>query len=61
MQVSSRWESLFVEMICLGNSLVVQWLRLRAFIATGLGLVPGLGTKMPQAALGGQKKKRSVY
>ena len=31
----------------LGNSLVVQWLGLRAFIAKGLGLTPGQGTKIP--------------
>ena len=38
-----------------GNSLTVQWLGLLAFIAEGLGLIPGRGTKIPQAAWSGQK------
>ena len=33
-----------------GNFLVVQWLGLGAFTAEGLGLIPGWGTKIPQAA-----------
>ena len=36
----------------------VQWLRLSAFTAVGLGSVPGRGTKNPQAAWHGQKKKK---
>ena len=32
-----------------GNSLVVQWLGLRAFSAEGQGSIPGQGTKIPQA------------
>ena len=32
-----------------GTSLVVQWLRLRAFNAGGVGLIPGRGTKIPHA------------
>ena len=34
----------------LGNSLVVQWLRLHALTAEGRGSIPGQGTKIPQAA-----------
>ena len=30
-----------------GNSLVVQWLGLRAFTAGGLGSIPSQGTKIP--------------
>ena len=41
----------------LGNSLVVQWLGLRAFTAEGSGSIPGQGTKIPQAVWQGQKKK----
>ena len=33
----------------LGNSLVVQWLGLRASAAGGTGSIPGLGTKFPHA------------
>ena len=40
-----------------GNSLVIQWLRLCAFIAKGIGSTPGWGAKIPQAAQHGQKKK----
>ena len=32
-------------MIALGTPLVVQWVRLRAPNAGGLGLIPGLGTR----------------
>ena len=35
---------------CLGTSLAVQRLRLRAFTAEGAGSIPGHGTKIPQAA-----------
>ena len=41
-----------------GSSLVVQCLGLRAFTAEGPGLIPGRGTKIPQAAQRGQKKKK---
>ena len=37
------------------NSLVVQWLGLRALIAEGPSSIPGWGTKIPQAAWRGQK------
>ena len=40
-----------------GNSLVVQWLRLQAFTAEGMGSIPVLGTKILQAALPKKKKK----
>ena len=42
----------------LETSLAVQWLRFGAFIARGLGSVPGQGTKIPQASLCSQKKKK---
>ena len=40
-----------------GNSLAVQWLGLRAFIAEGPVSIPGQGTKIPQAVRP-EKKKR---
>ena len=36
---------------------MVQWLRLRAFTAKGLGLIPDQGTKIPQATQRSQKNK----
>ena len=33
----------------LGRSLVVQWLGLCTFTTEGAGLIPGQGTKIPQA------------
>ena len=41
-----------------GSSLAVQWLGLGAFTAVGLGSIPGPGTKIPQAAQCGWKKKK---
>ena len=38
-----------------GNSPEVQWLRLHAFIAEGVGSIPGRVTKIPQAAWYSQK------
>ena len=38
------------------NSLVVQWLGLQAFNAVILGLIPGQGSKIPQAKQYNQKK-----
>ena len=32
-----------------GTSLVIQWLRLYASTAGGMGLIPGWGTKIPHA------------
>ena len=39
------------------NSLVVQWLGLRAFTAKGLDSIPGSGTKILQATWCGQINK----
>ena len=39
-----------------GNSLAVLWLRLSAFTAKGVGLIPSWGTKIPQAAGHSQKR-----
>ena len=41
-----------------GDSLVVQWLGLLTFTDEGMGSIPGWGTKIPQAAQRGQKKKK---
>ena len=41
----------------MGNSLVVQWLGLRASTAGGMSSIPGQGTKIPQAKRHGQKEK----
>ena len=38
--------------------LAVQWLRVGAFTAVGLGSIPGQGAKIPQAVRYGQKKKK---
>ena len=40
------------------NSLVIEWLRLYAFIAKGPGPIPVQGDKIPQALRCSQKKKR---
>ena len=40
----------------MGGSLVVQWLGLCASIAAGMNLIPGQGTKIPQAMWHGQKQ-----
>ena len=37
--------------------LAVQWLRLHTSIAGGIGLIPGLGTKIPHATQHSQKNK----
>ena len=37
---------------------MVQWLRLRASNARGVGSIPGQGTKIPHAALHHLKKKK---
>ena len=41
-----------------GNSMVAQWLGLHAFTVKGEASVPGLRTKIPQAAQCGHKKKK---
>ena len=38
-----------LEIASVGNSLAVQWLGLQASTAGGSGLIPGLGTQIPQA------------
>ena len=43
-----------------GTSLVVQRLRLCTPIAGGEGSIPGQGTRIPQAAQRGQKKKKKL-
>ena len=48
-------------MLISGNSLKVQWLGLHAFIAKGLGSIPGWGTRIPQAVSYDQKKKINKY
>ena len=42
----------------LRTSLAVQWLGLRTFTAEGLGSIPVLGTKIPQAKWYSRKKKK---
>ena len=42
------------------TSLVVQWLRLWASNPGVVGSIPGQGIKIPQAAWGGQKKRKKV-
>ena len=37
---------------------MVQWLRLLASIAGGMGSIPGRGAKIPHAPRRGQKKKK---
>ena len=41
------------------NSLAVQWLGLHTLTTEDLGSIPGRGTKIPQASLCGQKKKKT--
>jgi len=40
-----------------GNSLAVQRLGLQAFTLEGMGLIPGPGTRIPQASRLNHKKK----
>ena len=47
-----------IRVVAFGNSLVVQWLGLWAFTAKAMGSIPGRGTKIPEAAWCGQKKKK---
>ena len=44
-----------------GNSLAVQWLGLCALTAKGPGSIPSRGTKIPQAAWCGGKKKTTQW
>ena len=41
--------------------MVVQWLRLQAPNAGGLGSIPSWGTKIPHAASCDQKKKKRIF
>ena len=43
-----------------GSSLAVQWLRLHASTARGMGLIPGQGAKIPHTMWHGQLKKKKV-
>ena len=43
-----------------GNSLAVQWLELQASTAGGMGSVPDVRTKIPQAAQCGQKTENYI-
>ena len=42
----------------MGNSLAVQWLGFCASTEGDTGLIPGQGTKIPQATRHSQKKKK---
>ena len=50
----------FKEFHC-GTSLAVQWLRIHASNAGGLGLIPGRGIKIPHAPQRGQKTKKKGF
>ena len=45
-------------LLCVGTSLAVQWLGLRASTAGGTNSIPGQGTKIPHAMQHSQKKKK---
>ena len=42
-------EKSFLRLLIHGTSLAIQWLRLSASNAESVGLIPGQGTKIPQA------------
>ena len=44
----------------LGNSLEIQWLGFRASTTEGSGLIPGWGTKIPQAVVVAPKNKKTT-
>ena len=54
---STAYYYLILEKLTLGNSLAVQVLGLCAFTAEGPGLIPGRGTKSPQAMRRCQENK----
>ena len=54
LQEKIPWSERYYRKLC-GNSLAVQWLGLHTSTAEGPGSVPGRGSKIPQAARGGQK------
>ena len=43
----------------MGTSLAVQWLRLCASSAGGMGSIPGQGTKIPHATQRGKKTEKN--
>ena len=47
-----------ISKVNVGTSLVVQWLRVRASNAEGVGSIPGQGNEILHAAFCSQKKKR---
>ena len=49
-----------IKITFLGNSLAVQWLGLGVLTAQGQGSIPGLGTKISQAARRSQKRKKKI-
>ena len=48
------------NVVYLGNSLVVQWLGLRASTAGGMRSVPGRGTKILHVSSTAEKKKKML-
>ena len=56
-QVTRKWKNTTKRYNHLGTSLAVQWLRLHASTAGGVGLIPCWGTRILHAALRGQKKR----
>ena len=54
--VNRNWK--LAQELTLGNSLVVQWLGVRALTAEGPVSMPGQGTKIPQAVWHGQKETK---
>ena len=49
-----------IEKCSEGYFLAVQWLGVGAFIAEGVGSIPGRGTKIPQAMQRSQKEKEKL-
>ena len=54
------WTSIFLSLKWVNweTFLDIQWLGLHAFTAEGMGLIPGWGTKIPQAVWYSKKKKK---
>lgn len=55
MQLTKDWYSEFI----MGNSLVVQWLRLRASTAGSMGSMLGQGTRIPHIVWHGQQTNKN--
>ena len=55
--LQTRFADPWLKIAIIGTSLVVQWLRLQASIAGGMGLIPGWGTKIPHAMQCSQTNK----